>query len=255
MTSSNEHWNAIFSSKMDSELGWYERDASQTIKFLGLIPELHTATVFLPGAGTSVLVNELLPRCAHLVLNDISDEALNKLQGRIKNTEKVSWLHHDISKPLPKDTPVADVWIDRAVLHFLLDEEQIDSYFDNLRSGLSPAGYALLAEFATEGAPKCAGLTLHRYSIEEMTERIGPEFTLLRGEKYTFVNPFGELRPYVYALYKRNKKIVSRAFQEKVYPQITQIDADFWKKLVNYRTGARHSYQRQCCILNLWKSA
>lgn len=206
MTTPNQHWNAIFSHKTDPELGWYEDDASQTLKFLDSISDISEATIFLPGAGTSILVDALLPRCSHIVLNDISDEALRSLEKRIgKNEGKVSWLHHDISKPLPSSTPVADVWIDRAVLHFLLEEGDIQSYFDNLRSVLSAEGYALLAEFSNDGAPKCAGLDLHRYSVEEMTKRIGPGFTLMNEERYTFINPFGDPRPYIYVLYKRTR--------------------------------------------------
>lgn len=204
MTTPNQHWNAIFSSKSDPELGWYEVDPSQTLKFLDAIPNLDKATVFLPGAGTSVLVTALLPRCSRLVLNDISDEALYKLKDKIgANDAKITWLHHDISKPLPANIPNANVWIDRAVLHFLLEEKDIQSYFDNLRSCLSTDGYALLAEFASDGAPKCAGLDLHRYSVEEMTNRIGPGFSLIGDEKYTFINPSGDPRPYIYAFYKR----------------------------------------------------
>ncbi len=78
MTNPNEHWNATFNSKADPELGWYESDVSQTFKFLDLIPQGDTATVFLSGAGTSVLVDELLARGCNLILNDISDEALIK---------------------------------------------------------------------------------------------------------------------------------------------------------------------------------
>lgn len=208
MTTPNQHWNAIFSSKNDPELGWYEKDASQTLQFVDAIPAISAATIFLPGAGTSVLVDALLPRCSHIVLNDISDAALHKLEERIgKNEGKVTWLLHDISKPLPAGTPRADVWIDRAVLHFLLEEDAIQAYFDNLRTGLSAEGYALLAEFSTDGAPKCAGLDLHRYSVAELTKRIGPGFTLMKEEHYTFINPFGDPRPYVYGLYKRTPKI------------------------------------------------
>ena len=83
MTTPNQHWNAIFSAKTDPELGWYERNAAQTLKFLDLIPESRTATIFLPGAGTSVLVDELVSRGSRLILNDISDEALKKLKKRI----------------------------------------------------------------------------------------------------------------------------------------------------------------------------
>ena len=86
MTTSNQHWNAIFSAKRDPELGWYERNAAQTLKFLDLIPESRTATIFLSGAGTSVLVDELVSRGARLILNDISDEALKKLQGSPKGS-------------------------------------------------------------------------------------------------------------------------------------------------------------------------
>jgi hypothetical protein len=159
MTAPNHHWNAIFSTKTDSELGWYESDASQTLKFLDLIPGNKTATIFLPGAGTSVLVDELLSRGSRLVLNDISEEALNKLKERTGNMEgQISWLHHDISTPLPEGLPHADIWIDRAVLHFLLEEADIQSYFNNLRSAVSPEGYILLAEFATDGALKCGSI-------------------------------------------------------------------------------------------------
>jgi EEF1A lysine methyltransferase 2 len=203
MPSTTEHWNQIFSAKADPELGWYESDADQTLKFIQNVPELDSAIVFLPGAGTSVLVDALLPLCGHLVLNDISDAALKKLNEKINEKKKVSWLHHDISKPLPKEVPSADLWIDRAVLHFLLEEDQIEGYFKNLRITVKAGGHALLAEFALDGAPKCAGLDLHRYSVEEMTERIGPEFNLIQHERFLFINPFGDPRPYTYALFKR----------------------------------------------------
>lgn len=200
----NQHWNAIFSTKADSELGWYENEVSQTLKFLDLIPHSQTATVFLPGAGTSVLVDELLFRGNKIILNDISDEALSKLKNRVGiNADRLTWLHYDISNPLPDSIPQVDIWIDRAVLHFLLEEDDIKEYFSNLHSAICPGGYALLAEFSTMGAPKCAGLELHRYSVEEITIRMGEEFELVTHEDYTFINPFGDPRPYIYALYRK----------------------------------------------------
>jgi ubiquinone/menaquinone biosynthesis C-methylase UbiE len=204
MTTPNEHWNAVFLTKSDEELGWYERDPAQTLKFLDLIPGSRTATIFLPGTGTSVFVNELLARGASVILNDVSDEALKKLKKRIGNMQdRVTWLHHDMSKPIPAGLPQVDIWIDRAVLHFLLDEAEIGGYFRNLRSLLRKGGFALLAEFSTAGAPMCAGLDVHRYSVEELTTRLGEGFDLIKHEEYTFINPYGDPRPYVYALYKR----------------------------------------------------
>ena len=204
MTTANQHWNAIFSTKTDQELGWYERDAAQTLKFLDLIPGSRTATIFLPGAGTSALVDELVSRGSRVILNDISDEALKKLKKRIGNNPPgVTWLHHDMAKPVSDSLPQVDIWIDRAVLHFLLDETEIEGYFRNLRSQLRQGSFALLAEFSTTGAPMCAGLEVHRYSVEGLTTRLGEGFDLIKHEEYTFINPFGDPRPYVYALYKR----------------------------------------------------
>lgn len=203
MTEKNKHWNAIFSTKADHELGWYEKDVSQTLKFLDQIPKHKNSTIFLPGAGTSTLVDALLTRKHKLILNDISDEALDKLRDRIGTNSRLTWVHHDISKPLPDHIPQTDIWIDRAVLHFLLEEADIQGYFDNLQSITSQGGYVLLAEFSTMGAPKCAGLELHRYTIEEMSMRMGNTFELVNHEDYTYINPFGESRPYIYGLYKK----------------------------------------------------
>lgn len=200
----NEHWNAIFSTKVDPELGWYEDDVSQTLKFMDLIPKAEFETVFLPGAGTSALVDQLLNRGHRLILNDISDEALNKLKTRIGINSNLTWLHHDISKELPEGIRRADIWIDRAVLHFLRKEVDIQKYFLNLKSAIKSGGYALLAEFSTKAPRKCAGLKLHRYSIDEMTRRMGSGFELVKYEDYTYINPSGVPIPYIYALYKKH---------------------------------------------------
>lgn len=205
MPTLDRHWNEIFTVKDDPQLGWYEKDVSQTLRFLDLVPGSESATMFLPGAGTSLLVEKVLSRGATVILNDISEAALGKLRQRIGNgNPAATWLHHDIAKPLPAGVPACDIWVDRAVLHFLLTEDEIDGYFRNLQFVLRPGGHVLLAEFATCGASKCAGLDVHRYSIDEMTARLGAEFTLVCAEDFTFVNPAGDPRPYVYGLFRRD---------------------------------------------------
>ena len=204
MSSSRQHWNGIFTTKTDSELGWQEGDAAQTLKFLEPMELGDDATVFLPGAGTSVLADALWCRGGRLILNDISEQALGSLRKRIGGErDGVFWLHHDISIPLPAGLPQVDAWIDRAVLHFLLDEAAIQGYFANLRTSLRAGGYALLAEFAADGAARCAGLEVRRYTLAEMVERLGAGFELVGNEDYTYINPSGEARPYIYALFRR----------------------------------------------------
>lgn len=202
MANRSEHWDAIFSEKDDQDLGWYEHDISQTLKFLKPIKINADQRLFVAGAGTSNLVDELFKTGAYLILNDISIQALSKLESRLTAGQRYQTLHQDMSTPLAQIEPV-DIWIDRAVLHFLLDESAITQYFDNLRASLRRGGYVLLAEFAKKGAEKCAGLPVHQYCVEEMQERLGDEFVLLETEDYQFVNPRGQKRPYVYALFQR----------------------------------------------------
>ena len=204
MKPSSKHWDNIFLSTEDSQLGWYEKDASKTFELLEHISAWENSTILLPGAGTSVLIDELLINGAKLVLNDISIEALKRVKSRLGNKyTEIIWNCQDIAQPIHESIRNIDIWIDRAVLHFLTDEEDIKGYFENIKSTVKLGGYAIFAEFSKTGSPKCAGLTLHRYSLEEISERIGSAFELVLHFEHTFINPFGDPRPYIYALYKK----------------------------------------------------
>jgi 2-polyprenyl-3-methyl-5-hydroxy-6-metoxy-1,4-benzoquinol methylase len=206
MKSNSKHWDAIFSKTEDKKLGWYEKDTSQTFKLLHKIPDWEKATVFLPGAGTSILTEDLISKGIKLILNDISNEALNRVRQRLPaESEKIEWLCQDIGQSIKEPKPEVDIWIDRAVLHFLVNKEDIKGYFENLKAILKLGGYAIFAEFSMIGATKCAGLPLHRYSVDELSKRLGPSFKIVSHFDYTYINPSGDPRPYIYALFKREK--------------------------------------------------
>jgi 2-polyprenyl-3-methyl-5-hydroxy-6-metoxy-1,4-benzoquinol methylase len=206
MTAIREHWDNIFSKTEDTKLGWYEKDTAQTFKLLHEIPDCEKATIFLPGAGTSMLIEDLISKGTKLILNDISNEALNLVKQRLKEESgEIFWLCQDIAQPIKEPIPEVDIWIDRAVLHFLTNEKDIKGYFTNLKSILKIGGHVIFAEFSLIGAPKCAGLTLHRYSIDELSTNLGSSFKIVSHFDYTYINPSGDSRPYIYALYKREK--------------------------------------------------
>ena len=200
----DEHWNTIFQTTEDTKMGWYEKSASQTFEMLNQIPDWENSIIFLPGAGTSILVDELAEKGTILVLNDISNKALDRTKARLgEKSSQCTWLCQNIAKPVSRLEMRIDIWIDRAVLHFLTDESDIKGYFNNLDSLLQPGGYAILAEFSEKGARKCAGLKLHRYSLQELTERLGETFTLISHFDYTYYMPNGRPRPYLYTLFKK----------------------------------------------------
>jgi len=206
MTSVRKHWDNLFSKTEDTNLGWHEKDTSQTFRLLHKIPDWEKATVFIPGAGTSILIEDLISKGTKLILNDISNEALNRVKQRLKeDCGRIVWLCQDIAQPITKPIPEVNIWIDRAVLHFLTNENDIKGYFENLKSALKIGGHAIFEEFSLTGVPKCAGFTLHRYSIDELSTNLGPSFKLVSHFDYTYINPSGDPRPYIYALFKREK--------------------------------------------------
>ena len=126
MKTLTEHWNEIFKKTDEKKLGWYEDDYSQTMKLLGLIPEWKNSSIFVPGVGTSDLIGILLQSNAKLVLNDLSSVAIEKAKNKYNDRSfHVQWICQDISKTLPLELNYIDIWIDRAVLHFLTDEDEI----------------------------------------------------------------------------------------------------------------------------------
>lgn len=195
-----KHWDNIFNTSNEDILGWFEKDFTQTKKFLEKIENIEYSTVFVSGAGVSKITDILAKREAKTILNDISKEALKTLESRIQNLN-VEYFLHDISKPFEKE---CDLWMDRAVLHFLIEEEHIQQYFKNLKNSLSKNGYVLFAQYTKGTATKCATLPLHQYSIEEFQSRLGDEFSLICSENYEYTMPNGSDRLYIYALFKRD---------------------------------------------------
>ena len=60
-----------------------------------------------------------------------------------------------------------------------------------------------MAEVAANGAEKCAGLEVKRYTLKSLTDCLGPGFDVIEHFEQIYTNPNGAPRPYLYALYKR----------------------------------------------------
>jgi ubiquinone/menaquinone biosynthesis C-methylase UbiE len=204
MNNLTEHWNKIYSKTDDNKLGWFESDFTQTIKFMNLIPDWNKSTIFVAGAGTSDLIDILLESNADIILNDLSTEVIEKLKKKYKKYKhRIKWNCQDLSKSLPANISEIDIWIDRAVLHFITNDEQVSQYFRNVNAVVKSGGYALFAEFSKSGAKKCAGLDVRRYDLPDFEENL-PSFHLISSEEYTYINPNGDPRPYIYVLIQKN---------------------------------------------------
>jgi hypothetical protein len=88
-------------------------------------------------------------------------------------------------------------------LHFLLEEEEQQNYFDLVRRLVKKEGYAIIGVFNLNGAEKCSGLPVYRYDKNMIAEKLGSEFQMIEAFDHTYTMPNGHTREYVYTLFKR----------------------------------------------------
>lgn len=203
------HWSEIFTQRPREELGWYEDKPETTLNFISDL-ELKDKCIFIPGAGTTTLIPALLKMGSQLYANDISTQALSQLAQSYPELKdkphKLIQADLGISKQMIEQLGsevLFDLWIDRAVLHFLTTTPEISSYLETLNQLLKPQGYVMLAEFTQGGAQKCAKLPIKAYSTQDYQNLLGSNFQLIKEMPYTFINPRGEPRLYQYALFQK----------------------------------------------------
>lgn len=202
-----KHWDTIYQTKEDEQLGWFEEDPKTTLKLIETCDLKSDDSILNVGVGTSQLIDTLLEKgFTNIIANDLSEVALRKLKARIlkKYNYTLNCIVDDLTDPkhLQHLNPV-NLWIDRAVLHFFLTNEEQNAYFKTLKALVSKGGYVLIAVFSLEGAEKCSGLILQRYNVETLQSRLGSDFKLIEAFNHIYINPSGGERPYVYTLFQR----------------------------------------------------
>ncbi len=200
-----KHWNEAYLNNKTEKLGWFEEKSEQTLILINKAKLSKDALILNVGAGSSTLIDNLLTDdFSNIIANDLSEEALESLKNRVGENDKVKFIVDDLLNPskLNKLENI-DLWNDRAVLHFFLKEEEIKAYFNLLKKVLKANGFVIISVFAKNGAEKCCGLPVKRYDVEMLENELGTDFELKNSFNYTFVNPFGADRPYIYALFQR----------------------------------------------------
>lgn len=201
-----EHWTAAYTDKTANELGWYEQNPQPSLSIIRKLNLSHYAEILTVGAGATTLIEHLLEDgFQNITVNDISPSALDMLREQLGKEEcNIEWVQDDLTEPtVLKELPMLDLWHDRAVLHFFNDAKDQLTYFNLLRSKVKPGGYVILGEFSKDGAEKCSGLPVFRYDEQMYKDRLGSDFKLIETINYTFINPKGEERPYIYSLFQR----------------------------------------------------
>jgi len=204
-----KHWDKAYENSPTEKLGWFEGVPTLSLELIAQCKLDASAKIFVAGAGSSTLIDALLKlNYTQLIANDISSEAIDVLKLRIPEADqkRLDYVIDDLTNPtVLKELTNIDLWYDRAVVHFFLKETEQLTYFNLIKSTVKKGGFVLLAAFALDGAKKCCGLDVFRYNTQMFQDRLGDDFELVSTQDHTYINPFGDTRPYVYTLFQRKE--------------------------------------------------
>lgn len=188
---SENHWDSVYASKGDQETSWYEPSPRESLEMLDLLGVRPTDAVIDVGGGTSRLTDELVARGhGDLAVLDVSAQALERTRARLGAAgEGVELVAADITTWRPARQ--YDVWHDRAVFHFLTDPEDREGYRTAMRQALRPGGAFVVATFAEDGPTVCSGLTVARYSAEDLADALGPDLDVVQHQRLVHTTPWG----------------------------------------------------------------
>lgn len=193
------HWESIYGTKSSTEVSWYQPHAQLSLRLIRETGVGLDAPIIDVGGGASTLVDDLSKAgYGHVTVLDISASALKTAQERLGLVAShVNWLAGDILKAdLPKHG--FEVWHDRAVFHFLTNEDDRRKYVNAVMHAVKPGGFVIVATFSEDGPEKCSGLPVKRYRPDELHAEFGQPFTLIDHLRETHVTPAGKEQKFVY---------------------------------------------------------
>lgn len=203
-----KHWNNAYQKSPITNLGWYEENPIPSIDLIEACNLPKNARIFNAGAGATTLIEQLLNKgYNNLIVNDIATAALIELKNNLSkhNYSNVQFIVDDLTYPSELlNLKQIDLWHDRAVLHFFTDRIHQETYFQLLKKVVKVDGFVILAQFNLEGAKKCCGLDVFNYNAEMLQEHLGNNFKMLKSFNYTYTQPSGNKREYIYTLFQRS---------------------------------------------------
>jgi SAM-dependent methyltransferase len=198
------HWEAIYATNSPEQLAWHQATPHLSLDMIAAAALPLAAPIIDVGGGASTLVDYLLDQgYLDITVLDIAPAALLAAQARLgARAEDVYWLEGDILETSLK--PRYDLWHDRAVFHFLTDPHDQARYVSAVQSTLRAGGHLIIAAFAPDGPSRCADLDAVRYSPEDLCEKLGGGFHLVRSQLCTHVTPWGRQQQFVFCHFHRH---------------------------------------------------
>ena len=199
----HSHWENIYKTKQANEVGWYQPVPLTSLQFLEQFNIPVTAKIIDVGGGDSFFVDHLLDLgYQDIAVLDISETAILRAKERLGDAaEKVKWIVADAADFKPAEK--YDFWHDRAALHFLTRDSEVESYIDTVQQSMNPQGILIIGTFSTNGPKKCSGIDIRQYSEDSMVEQLKKYFHKVKCFTIDHITPSGATQNYIFCSFRK----------------------------------------------------
>ncbi len=199
------YWERIYTEKTENETSWFEPEPSLSLDYVKQAAAGRKDVCVLDvGAGRSRLVDRLVAQGFNcLGLLDIAKMPLEETARRLgAHAEPIRFVQADITQI--DAIPGYEIWHDRAVLHFLTRDEEVEHYATTVARSIPRGGHAVIATFGPRGPQMCSGLPVRRYARADLASLMGPAFALRKARIAIHRKPMGGTQQFLYCLFDRN---------------------------------------------------
>ena len=198
------HWENIYENKNEDEVSWFQKKPDSSINIIASLNLKKHSKIIDVGSGRSKLFKNLIDKGYNdLTYLDISEAALKKSKEFLGDqSNKVKWIAEDILNF--KTEKKFDIWHDRAVFHFLTEQNQIKKYVDLASINISNDGYLIIGTFSENGPLKCSGLNVNRYSKQLIQETFIKNFKLINSFHIDHITPFNTSQNFLFSIFKKH---------------------------------------------------
>ena len=192
------HWEKIYDEKNEDEVSWFQKETNESTKMIQSAG-IENPKIIDVGSGRSKLLKNLIEiGYNHLTYLDISESALEKSKEFLgEQSNKVRWISKDILSFMTDEK--FDIWHDRAVFHFLNEENLIRKYIEIVEKNISESGHLIIGTFSENGPLKCSGLEVRRYSEKVIEKLFNRSFKLIDSFYYDHVTPFNTTQNFLFS--------------------------------------------------------
>ena len=202
MTASGRYWDDAYQDKGTEGVSWYQPEPVVSLELIGLLDVSPFEAVIDIGGGASFLLERLAESgFSDLSALDVSEVALEESRRRLKDQPQVTFIQHDVLTW--RSSRRFGLWHDRAVFHFLTDDEDKNRYLATMSDSLEPDGSVIIGTFAQDGPARCSGLEVARYSPAELAELLGHDFSTVATRREIHHTPSGKTQPFSWIAAKR----------------------------------------------------